>query len=122
MGDELPPDFPQAYSLSSKNRSRAYDLLLKEASNLLRLDEATTTSGAPTERRTRTRTIKKSPGKARKRPRPGETKKGNPRRTPASRVRSPCAGTPPLQTSAVGGSFFPLPFPPVGHLFPQRRL
>ncbi|KAH7983973.1 hypothetical protein HPB52_015883 [Rhipicephalus sanguineus] len=96
MADELPADFPPGYSLSGPNRSRAYDLLLKEASYLLRRDKATPTSGAPTERRKRTRAIKKSPGKARKHPPPEETKKVNPRRTPASRAGSSCADTPPF--------------------------
>ncbi|KAH7982682.1 hypothetical protein HPB52_006498 [Rhipicephalus sanguineus] len=117
MGDELPPDFPPGYSLSGPNRSRAYDLLLKEASNLLRRDKATPTSGGPTERRKRTRAIKKSPGKARRHPQPEETNKVNPRRTPASRARSSCADTPQLQIEAAASPFFPLPPPPAGHLF-----
>ncbi|KAH7948416.1 hypothetical protein HPB52_021983 [Rhipicephalus sanguineus] len=117
MGDELPPDFPPGYSLSGPNRSRAYDLLLKEASYLLRRDKATPTSGAPTERQKRTRAIKKSPGKARKHPQPEKTKKVNPRRTPASRASSSCADTPPLQIEAAASPFFPLPAPPTGHLF-----
>ncbi|KAH7948325.1 hypothetical protein HPB52_020460 [Rhipicephalus sanguineus] len=53
-----------------------------EASNLLRRDKATPTSGGPTERRKRTRAIKKSPGKARRYPQPEEINKVNPRRTP----------------------------------------
>ncbi|KAH6942936.1 hypothetical protein HPB50_012243 [Hyalomma asiaticum] len=36
---DLPPDFPPGYALSgSSNRSRAYDLLLKEAGEIIRRD------------------------------------------------------------------------------------
>ncbi|KAH6947244.1 hypothetical protein HPB50_017772 [Hyalomma asiaticum] len=53
---DLPPDFPPGYALSgTSNRSRAYDLLLKEAGEIMRLDA----SKLPLSPRRRTRRTKR---------------------------------------------------------------